>query len=277
MKGLINCGNTCYLNAGLQMFIQNNDFINLILKNDANNSILEILSKFLNEYISSKKKSICPITVKELVEQKNSIFVGNQQNDAGEFIIFFLDIINDELKKKNIDNELFEIHTKIKIKCKLKKCLNISTQIEKINFLLLDINDNFTTLDDCYIDYNKRIKFENDELYFCDKCNAKRIASKRIEIIHFPKHLIIYLKRFIYDGTRCFKNNKSIDIPLCWKNYNLQGIIFHSGSLYSGHYIYIGKNNNKWYMFNDNDVSEIDISRLNDYKNFGYILYYSLE
>jgi ubiquitin C-terminal hydrolase len=40
--------------------------------------------------------------------------------------------------------------------------------------------------------------------------------------------------------------------------YKLKGAIIHSGSYYSGHYIYIGNINNTWYLFNDNIVSGSD-------------------
>ena len=40
MKGLVNIGNTCYLNAGLQMLLQNNDFCLLIIKYSSESEIL---------------------------------------------------------------------------------------------------------------------------------------------------------------------------------------------------------------------------------------------
>jgi ubiquitin C-terminal hydrolase len=114
----------------------------------------------------------------------------------------------------------------------------------------------------------------NDNLYFCDKCKDKRIASKKTEISNWPKHLIVVLKRFNYEG-RSQKINKEIEIPIEWRhNYELQGIVYHSGSTFGGHYIYIHKHNNKWLMFNDNDIKEINKHELNNYKNYGYIFYY---
>ena len=54
----------------------------------------------------------------------------------------------------------------------------------------------------------------------------------------------------------------------------LIGAIIHSGNLSSGHYIYIGKYNNKWLMFDDNFVTEINQQNFEKYKNLSYIYYF---
>ena len=50
MKGFDNIGNTCYLNAGLQMIIQNKLLCNLILNYSIQSPILKIIGDFINEY-----------------------------------------------------------------------------------------------------------------------------------------------------------------------------------------------------------------------------------
>lgn len=270
-KGFNNIGNTCYLNAGLQLIIHNKDLCNNILIQASSNPILNSLSQFILEYHqTSEIKSLTPSYIKDLVSSKNKQFFGSKQHDSYEFIIYFLDLILESIKEKNI----YEIVTGISVKCKLKSCLNISQHDEKNNYLLLDINNETTTLDECYRNYKVREKLVEDNLYFCEKCNEKRIASKRTEIKLWPKHLIIVLKRFSYNG-RSQKLNNLIDIPIEWRhNYKLKGIVFHSGSSFGGHYIYIGNYNNRWIMFDDSDIKEIKLSQLNNYKNYGYIYYF---
>lgn len=275
-KGLNNIGNTCYLNSGLQMIIHNKDLCNLILNNTRDNKTMVEISNFINEYHNNSNNSVTPSCIKDFVSAKNNIFKGYSQQDSSEFIMYMLDAINEELKKYN-DNidKLYEHKLSISIKCKLNICLNISIHEERNNFMIFDIKKEFTDLNDCYNEYKSRFKFENDCLYHCDKCNRDTIASKRNKVIFWPKHLIIILKRFQQNGMKLSKNDNEIDIPFFWKNdYKLKGIIFHSGSLHGGHYVYIGNYNNKWYLFDDNDVSEINDDILNRFKNYGYIYYF---
>jgi ubiquitin C-terminal hydrolase len=275
-KGFNNIGNTCYLNSGLQMIVHNKDLCKIILNNTHRNQTIAEIGNFINEYHNNNSNTITPSYIKDFISSKNNIFKGYGQQDSSEFIIYMLDAINEELKKNN-DNidKLYEHKSSISIKCKLKVCLNISIHEEKNNFMIFDLKEEFKDLDDCYSEFIKRLKFENDYLYHCDKCNRDTIASKRNKIILWPKHLIIILKRFQQNGMRLSKNDNEIHIPFFWKNdYKLKGIIFHSGSLHGGHYVYIGNYNNKWYLFDDNDVSEINDDRLNRFKNYGYIYYF---
>jgi ubiquitin C-terminal hydrolase len=276
LKGFNNIGNTCYLNSGLQMIVHNKDLCKIILNNTHRNQTIAEIGNFINEYHNNNSNSITPSYIKDFISSKNIIFKGYGQQDSSEFIIYMLDAINEELKKNN-DNidKLYEHKANISIKCKLKVCLNISTHEEKNNFMIFDLKEEFKDLDDCYNEFVKRFKFENDCLYYCDKCKRDTIASKRNEIILWPKHLIIILKRFQQNGMRLSKNDNEIYIPFFWKNdYKLKGIVFHSGSLHGGHYVYIGNYNNKWYLFNDDHVSEINDDGLNRFKNYGYIYYF---
>ena len=277
-KGLSNLGNTCYLNSGLQLIINNKELCNHILlahhtnkqPNDEASIFLFKLSHFIMDYNNNSNVTLNPGFIKELMGNKNKEFYGFNQNDSFEFIIYLLDYIFENYKIP----KLYQLTSNIKIKCKLLTCLNINEHQEHSNYLMLDILDNFKDLDDCYRNYKQREKLIDDNLYYCEKCKDKRIASKRTEITNWPKHLIIVLKRFTNNG-RLQKNNNKIDVPLLWRHgYHLKGIVSHSGSLSGGHYIYIGNYNNKWIMFNDDHCSEIPVNFLDNYKNTGYIYYF---
>jgi ubiquitin C-terminal hydrolase len=278
MKGLINIGNTCYLNASLQMLIQNKDLCDLILK--YNTPILNTISNFINDYNSENYNILLPKDIKLLVEQRQEMFIGFRQHDSAEFIIFLLDIIDEEIKKINKQNtynidSIFQIESSVKIKCKLKSCLNISEHTEKNIYLLLDINNDTKTLDDCYR-LSKSSELLEDNTYYCNNCKNNTIATKRTNIIKWSNNLIIWLKRFKQNGNKLDKVDNLIQIPLLWRhNMELQGFIIHSGGLHGGHYMYAGLVNNKWFLFNDSSVTEIFYTeQLNNFLNNAYLLYY---
>jgi len=116
LTGLVNLGNTCYVNTAVQVignmhslnknindFIKNKQFINdkscLFLKewND------------LRLLMWNKNVVISPNRFKRAIEvvsnqKKNNLFNGFEQNDAIEFLMFLINIFHDTLKIKNYTN-----------------------------------------------------------------------------------------------------------------------------------------------------------------------------
>ena len=269
-KGLYNIGNTCYMNACLQILVHNTELCKLIEKKSDSSKILKIFSNFIDNYHNlTVNNTINPIQIKKLIETKNNDFRGFNQHDAGDFLMTLLDYIKDELKTL----EFFEIKTKYTYKCKIVKCLNTSEKIETNPMLILPMQSTDKTLDDCYRNYKIHEKLENDNMYFCEKCNIKRIGSKRINIHTWPNYLFIWLKRF---NNELNKLDNDISIPHVWRhNYNLTGFICHNGnSIKQGHYVAFYKINNTWKFFNDSSVIDVSEKEIDKFLKLAYILYY---
>lgn len=283
MKGFDNIGNTCYLNAGLQLLIQNRDLCNIVLSFRDKSNILKIVAKLIEEYYNDKNCSINPIEIKKLVTSRNRIFNGFQQQDSSEFIIFFLDLLNSEINKiipnKNLLDKIYELQITTSTKCKVLECLTVSTNNELSTMLMLEVSSECNTLDDCYRISKQKIKLEGDDKYYCEKCKKKRIASQKKEISKWPKNLIIFLRRFNQTGSRMSKFSQEIKVPIEWRHdYKLKGVVYHSGSLHGGHYVYAGLDiiqNGKWRLFNDSSVSELSNNALANIVNNGYIYYFT--
>ncbi len=270
MKGISNIGNSCYLNSAIQMLFNSEDFRN-ILKNKV--FIGTIFENIIQNYDNSNIFN--PGEIKQVVAKNNSLFANCNQQDSYEFIIYLFDVLDKNLgnSMNNVLYNKFGIETTSNIKCKMANCGKESETKSIELFLQLPITDELD-LSDSYRKYKSVGILENDNSYFCQKCNKKVIARKNTITTKWPDNLIIVLKRFNYNLR---KDGRNINIPINWRHgYKLKGGIIHMGSYGGGHYIYFGEENQEWFIANDSHISKI-----NDINTFmenqgkqSYILYY---
>lgn len=308
LSGIINYGNTCYINSaiqalshtlGLTHFFLSDDFKKHINLNDKNQTSIDftiqwvkLLRGLWEDNCTVSPKSFFKILVKISNEKNIDLNMSfNVQNDIQEFIMLVLNLFHDAFKtdlqeKKN--NKIFEKewYTFFKndysvivdlfygqVMTKLKNIDNdkiVSTSYQPVCFFALPVTVNECNIYDCIDLYLK------DELISLAIDNEETTVRKSITVTKFPNILIITLNRF---DSLNNKINSVVDIPEILDmsryskkpiEYDLYTICNHTGSCNSGHYTSYCKNNNKWYEFNDNTV--IKLKELN--KTNAYCLFY---
>ena len=122
LVGLMNIGNTCYMNSILQLFLNNQEikdiFLNelrtkeeeakfyefIINKKKANGELfLEFINLLKEKYIKNKK-TITPKRFKEICGQYNETFKGFEQQDAHDFYTFLVDNLHEDTNIKSNSN-----------------------------------------------------------------------------------------------------------------------------------------------------------------------------
>ncbi|XP_054616810.1 ubiquitin carboxyl-terminal hydrolase 33 isoform X2 [Dunckerocampus dactyliophorus] len=145
------------------------------------------------------------------------------------------------------------------------------------------------TLQDCLAAFFARDELKGDNMYSCEKCKKLRNGVKFCKMQSLPEILCIHLKRFRHElmfstkiGTHVSFPLEGLDLqPFLAKdssaqtaNYDLLSVICHHGTSSSGHYIAYCRNdfNNLWYEFDDQSVTEVSESCVQNAE--AYVLFY---
>jgi len=177
-----------------------------------------------------------------------------------------------------------------------KGCDEVSCRYEPFNMLKVGFPDSkMSTLEDCI---NYEFKAEEIDEYQCDKCSpdipgsnkAKRHpGSIQRRIWRLPQNLIIVLKRFNPNGTKCnanFKANSDQNFNTWFSDaspeesrksiYTLQSVIDHHGSANGGHYVAQVKSpiTGSWNLYDDENVSSVHDGSRAFLGQSSYVLFY---
>jgi ubiquitin carboxyl-terminal hydrolase 4/11/15 len=210
------------------------------------------------------------------------------------------------LNSFDLDHSINNIFTKVKIERAI--CIHINfKEINRNRFFNGDIfplnleeiikrpilsKTNMVNIYDCLNLFRSEEKLENDNSWYCSNCKEHKEATKKMEIYKAPNILIIQLKRFKIKSTNAImgmlkngKNESKIEYPITGldlKNYvvgddssqiyDLIAISQHFGSLSSGHYTALCKNQNRWYEFDDECVNLCPENKV--VNSSAYLLFY---
>ncbi|KAL4436015.1 hypothetical protein ABPG74_022250 [Tetrahymena malaccensis] len=286
-------------------------------KETKDNPISLLQEMFQEIQFSKKKTGVCSSKkIMKYVRKGNPDFKGENHQDCHEFSIWFLNQMNDILNKKytksktnpnpppkNQPSWLEEIFGGIlTTQTTCLNCQKITERDEPFLDLSLDMVLN-SSLTHCVKKLSEIEKMSGDDKFFCNTCNSKHDAEKQMLVKKLPQTLICHLKRFKYDDrlNRMIKLFWKVAFPLELKltpnyippdkqnkhdsqiemNYQLNSVIIHHGQgLSIGHYTALIKKTDSWYLYDDEQITQVDEFNVYDYfgsnnnPSCAYMLFY---
>jgi ubiquitin C-terminal hydrolase len=239
--------------------LKKNENINFHIMNGQQDSYVFLIQ--LLEYLSE----ILKYKIRININIKNVDRLSEREKER----LLFYKHIKKIHSKFSVINERLLSHYFIETICNNEKCNNVVGKFESFYSLLLPITKE-KTFDSSMKQLSVCENLDEKNKWLCDKCNIKTCAGRKTTLYCCSEFLIITYKRYDYINGKSIKNNAKIKSPLmfnskdyfkdnthdCW--YELVGFVNHIGSASSGHYFCCRKINNRWYLFDDSKVYNID-------------------
>ncbi|CAF1080900.1 unnamed protein product [Adineta ricciae] len=240
LPGLINFGNTCFMNSALQCLNHIKPFFDYFHSDVVKTLLYEIknseeakwkLTQLYQELIDSFCSPLGgPVAPRELHFKFGQIaphFYNYYQHDAIEFLNILLDTLHEGLmqitqKDDTIISELFHAQITTEITCRC--CRKPANTDDSFSFLPLPVPEQHKDrtsqhtseykLDDCF-----RLFFQSENIgdhgkWYCEHCKELTDANKTLALKKLPPVLIIQFKRFNYNLRSHAKNNTLIAYDL---------------------------------------------------------------
>lgn len=283
-RGIVNAGNTCWLNSVVQAIASLPPIINYFCNKTTN--FRDDLVAGDTEFTQSFADLVCRLTLSQsttpitslsirngilrLLCMKYPVYNGFDQHDASEFYMNVTDLLDTQLRKPSIIQRLFSSELLVHRIC--DECKTIVANRETISSLSLPITSD--QIEQCIENF---LSTENMTDVKCETCNKRTNQKRTFEFSKLPNVMVITFKRFEYNRQtrKISKIGTDVAFPkrleFGQQAYKLCSFINHTGSFDGGHYYtYTETGENEWTEFNDSNCSNIS----NFSGKNAYILFY---
>lgn len=307
--GLRNIGNSCYLNSVIQCILHCEPLKQYLIsgrhkgeinsRSKARGQVAESSGDLFKSLLSGQTAS--PSAVKSAVQSTSGLFRGTAQEDAQEFLRWYLEALHEDVSRVTTKprihkeacsaSEAWAQYTsrenstvvdlcvgQLKSSLTCSSCGYVSEVWDPFWDLSVPIPSRARDIKDCLNEFQREEVLDGSEKPKCERCKTRRRMTKKFSIEKCPKVLVIHLKRFGDSiGYSRSKISTSISFPMRLSefggSYSLQAVCNHSGGVGGGHYIAYGKTNDGWFEYNDSRVSSIPESSVQS--RDAYLLFYT--
>ncbi|KAG2179456.1 hypothetical protein INT44_006302 [Umbelopsis vinacea] len=312
--GLVNVGNTCFLNSTLQCLTYTPTFAEYLLDrlHSKNCKVRDFcamcaLQDHVQRCLMGDKTGqsggvISPRNITGKLRAISSHMRLGRQEDSHEFLRHLMQAaqksclaglgkLPHNVQETTAVHQIFGGYLRSQVRC--LKCKAESNTYDPCLDISVDINTS-TNLQKALRDF---IKVDHiggrDNKYKCSACHSLVDAEKQMTVHRAPMALTVHLKRFTYNWRRggMDKVSKHIEFPerldlspymsqdtrKTAQPYHLYGVLVHmGGGCHSGHYYaYVKNANGKWYCMDDDDVRPVSIQTV--MRERAYMLFYTQE
>ncbi|KAI1293741.1 Ubiquitin carboxyl-terminal hydrolase 36 [Halotydeus destructor] len=306
--GLINLGNTCFMNSVLQCLTYCPPLVNYLMYDNDHQKKCKLgfcmtceLTDHAKKAFESSNQAIKPFKIAQRLKSVARHFNLGRQEDAHEYLRYVIDHMSKSCvtafeslhphlkldaasKQTTIINEIFGGFHRSQVQC--LQCKATSNTYDYFMDFMLDIK-NVSSLEKALEKFIHPEILQQENAYKCSACKKKVPAKKRFTVQRAPKVATFQFKRFDYNRVFGGKITKAISYPEILNlrpymsenrgpklMYRLFGVLVHmGGSCNSGHYYcFVRNSNNTWHIMDDARVGSTSLNNVLNQQ--AYILFY---